>query len=160
MNEPGEQTEAIPKPNPTVEWVTYKPDKLYGASVKVPEGLISGSLTVGENGSYGYIDIFQVDPQFQGKGIGTELLKAFASELKAYGATSLDGHVTSLSALKTRARVFGEENLQFHNHITGQKMDINYGEALKENPNINVVVDLTKVDTSTWTRPNRIGSTS
>lgn len=148
------------EPVPTVEWFTYEPDKSYGASVRLPQGFISGSLTVDDKGRYAYIDMFEVDKASQGKGIGTKLLKGLASEVKAYGASTLNGHVTSESALRTRARVFGKENLLFYNHTTGTKLDITYEEALKENPDVNVVVDLTKVDTTTWNRPNRIDANS
>jgi len=77
--------------------------------------------------------------------------------MKAFGATSLNGHITSQSALKTRAKVFGEDNLVFFDHYTGKHSNKSYSELLKEeNPNVNVVVDLKPIDTSTWKRPERV----
>ena len=54
---------------PTVEWVTYEPDKSYGASVRLPQGFISGSLTVTDKGRYANVDIFSVVENSQGQGI-------------------------------------------------------------------------------------------
>ncbi|OGY86069.1 MAG: hypothetical protein A2233_02615 [Candidatus Kerfeldbacteria bacterium RIFOXYA2_FULL_38_24] len=63
------------------------------------------------------------------------------SEAKKYGATTLSGNVTSLSALKTRARLFGKDNLKFQNR-SYRPLDITYEEVLKGDIDYIVSVDL------------------
>jgi len=101
--------------------------------------------------------MLKVNEQIQRGGIGTRLLQSLAVEGKKYGATELYGHVTSESALKTRAKVFGKENLRFFNHYTKKPVGINYEEVLKNSSDgrvdFDVEVDLTAIDTSNWEGP-------
>lgn len=153
--------EEIQKAKPQVEWVTYVPDKQYGTTISLPFGChISGSLNYLNNErtqAQMYIDMFKVNEQIQRGGIGTRLLQSLAVEGKKYGATELYGHVTSESVLKTRAKVFGKENLRFFNHYTKKPVGINYEEALKNSSDgrvdFDVEVDLTAIDTSNWEGP-------
>lgn len=158
---PEQILEEIQKAKPNVKWVTYEPDKKYGAKVSLPhECFISGNITyIDEKRAQLYIDMFQVNEKIQKGGIGTRLLKSFVAEGKDYGATELYGHITSDSALKTRARVFGAENLEFYNHNTKEKLPIGFEQALASTENgrvdYDVRVDLSKVDTSNWEIPER-----
>lgn len=121
------------------------------------------------NESYLYINMFNLPDEFQQKGIGQRLLRSLVACARTYGATSLSGNVTSKSALKTRARVFGEDKLTFYARTglgkKGDQLNIPYGEILSKLPNsitedgegvdfsCFVDVDLTSVDTNGWELP-------
>ncbi len=149
--------EEVAKARPKASWKTYVPDQQYGVVITLPhENFISGTLIDKNNSERQiYIDMFQVPDELQKQGIGTRLLKLLVAEAKYYDADTLGGHITGDSALKTTAKVFGKENLQFYNHVTGKKLDQTYEQALKENPDVNIVVDLNKIDTSNWELPVR-----
>jgi len=149
--------EEIAKARPKASWKTYIPDQQYGVVITLPhENFISGTLTdINNSERQIYIDMFNVPDNLQKQGLGTKLLKSLTAEAKYYNATMLNGHITSDSALKTTAKVFDKENLQFYNHVTGKKLDLTYEQALKENPDMNIIVDLNKIDTSNWERPLR-----
>jgi GNAT superfamily N-acetyltransferase len=159
---PEKMLEDIQAAHPKAEWVTYIQDKQYGATVSLPhECSISGNITyLNEENARLYIDMFQVNEKIQKGGVGTRLLKSFVAEGKDYGATELYGHITSDSALKTRARVFGKENLEFYNHYTKEKLTITFEEALASaedgRVDYDVRVDLGKVDTSEWEVPEKV----
>lgn len=144
----------IAKAKPKALWVTYIPDKQYGVVIRLPhENLISGTFTYGDKSQHQmYIDIFKVNDELQKGGLGTRLLKTLTAEAKYYGAKTLNGHITSESALRTEANIFGKENLRFSNHRTGEKLDITYEQALKA-PDFNVAIDISNIDTSNWERP-------
>lgn len=159
---PEQMLEDIQAARPVVEWVTYVPDKQYGAKVSLPhECFIGGNINyLDENKAQLYIDMFQVNEKIQKGGVGTRLLKSFVAEGKDYGATELYGHITSDSALKTRARVFGLENLEFYNHNTKERLPIDFEQALASakdgRVDYDVRIDLSKVDTSDWEMPEKI----
>ncbi len=138
---------------PQASWETYSEGKSYGLRISLPHDcFIKGNLEYKSNGrALLYVVMFQVNNALSGKGIGNRLMRAFVKEGMEYDAVELNGHVTSESALKTRARVFGEENLEFYNHITKEKMDITYTQALARNLfDCDVRVNLEKIDTSGW----------
>ncbi len=153
----------IESAQPSVEWVTYVPDKQYGVIVSLPYNCrISATLDYREDDRVIlYIDMFTVNERIQKNGIGTRLLKALANEAKQYGTTELYGNITSLPALKTRANVFGSEHLEFYNHVTKEKMDMSFEDALlyadahEGKVNYDVRVDLTQVPTRDWETPVR-----
>ena len=151
--------EQLEKTKATVEWECLTPNEYYALMVKLlgEKNYISGRLSYYEPGSaLIYIDMFHVDEKMRQMGVGTKLIKSFIAEAMQYGAKILKGHVTSESALRTRARVFGSENLQFFIHGTDTRKDISYEEALVGNFNFDVVVDLTKINTQDWEKPIRI----
>ncbi len=151
-NFPDQEERALP----TVQWWAVEEDNPY-ATVRLPHGQITGTLTqFADRRPSAYIDIITVEEQFQGQGIGTRLLRAFTAEMKAYDATSIEGRVVNGASLKTLARVFGKDNLLFHNHITGKKLELTYEQVLLTNPDLNVRVDITELDTSDWELPERI----
>ena len=152
--------EEIRNSEPKVGWVTYIPDKSYGVIISLPhECAISATLSIsGDKSRTMKIDVFQVNEELRskgagtGSGIGTRLLIALVKEAKEYEATTLFGHVTSKSALGTRAKVCGKENLEFYNHQTGVKLDTTYEEAMQEHNEINeqnldydVAADVSKI---------------
>lgn len=147
----------IARAKPIAKWKTYIKGKQYGVVISLlQENTIAGTLNVFEDGSRSmYVDIFGVREELQSRGLGTRLLRNLTAEAVSYGATILSGHVTSESALKTRARVFGRDNLQFYNHATGEKMNLTFGDALLVEPDFDVVVDLTKVNVADWEKPQR-----
>ncbi len=140
---------------PKVEWQTYIPEKQYGVLISLPyDCTITATLTYLDDTHEQaeiYVDMFQVNDRLQGQGIGTRLMQALIHESMQYGAISMRGHVTSLSALKTRARIFGPANLHFYDHVTRQKLNISAEQAMaSERVDFDVVVDLRHVDTESW----------
>ncbi len=150
----------IANAEPDIEWATYIPEKSYGVVISLPhECTISGTLNIQDDGSRTMkIDIFQVNEKLRskgagtGSGIGTRLLEALVRESKKYEVSTLFGHITSKSALATRAKVCGKKNLEFYNHHTGEKLNKAYDEIMSEKSNTeeenldyDVAVDLTKV---------------
>jgi ribosomal protein S18 acetylase RimI-like enzyme len=156
--------EEIKNTRPTGAWSTIIEGREYilGINLLNPESpsnsFITGTLTYFPDlgRSQMKINNFKVAEGLQGHGIGTRLLRNLVAEAQAYDADSITGHVTSESALRTRAKVFGKDNLQFFDHITGEKLDTTYEEVLKENPNVDVVVDIKNLDTTDWERPEDI----
>ena len=126
---------------PNVDWKTYIQDKQYGVVISLPhECSITGTLTIDEGEkSTLKIDMIKVHELLRGqrRGIGERLLRALVSETKKYGAQRIVGHVTSKSALAVRAKVFGKENLQFHNHITGDRVERTYEQVMAEQDPVN-----------------------
>ncbi len=140
----------------------------YLLTVSLPHGcVINGILTFqteNTDNSVLYINSFQVPSDYQGKGIGKRLLRSLVTCAKTYGAIKVIGNVTSASALKTRARVFGKENLIFYQRgALGDRQDmmkVDYEQVLANSQNLGrnlfVAVDLTQVDTSDWEVPELI----
>ena len=173
---PGEQTQnvdslitEISKAKPQAQWHRSHPTlDIYDVSIRLPHDcLISGTLDAssGEENAEISVDIFQVNDVLQKKGIGTRLLQSLTTQGIKYGAKSLFGHVTSLSALKTRARVFGQDNLHFftYNPLTKDRKSLNitFEQALAESQandkvDYGVSVDLTKVDTNSWEQAEEV----
>ena len=126
--------EQIKNAEPEIEWQTYIPDKQFGVVIKLPhECFISATLNIDDAGSRRmYIDIFQANKKLRGtargdsSGIGKRLLTSLVEEAKKYNVTKLAGHTTSKSALATRARVCGQENLAFYKHGTIKKVNNQY----------------------------------
>ncbi len=116
-----------------------------------------------------YVNMFNLPEEFQQKGIGQRLLRSLVVCAKTYGATTLSGNVTSKSALKTRARVFGQDKLTYYSRTglgkKGDEIDRSYDEILTKLPNsiiedgeevdfsCFVDVDLNGVDTLGWELP-------
>jgi GNAT superfamily N-acetyltransferase len=158
----------VAQAKPQAEWHRTHPTlDIYDVSIDLPDNsspyksFISGSLdgTRGADDVELTVGMFEVHKDLQQKGIGTRLLQALATEGIKYDAKRLFGHVTSLSALKTRARVFGAENLRFfsYNPQTREKtpLAITYEQALAESEakgkvDYGVEVDLTHLDTTGW----------
>lgn len=125
--------EEVAKESPRVAWVTYVPDRQYGVVISLPhECSVSGTLTYREDGTADlYVDIFHVHEALQRRGIGGRLMRALIKEGLEYGASTLSGHVTSKSALATRARVFGPKNLYFYTPGARLSARTTYEEAQK-----------------------------
>lgn len=148
--------ELVQVDKPIAKWECYKRDREYGVVISLgsDKNFISASLSYDESGlGLVYVDMFQVSQP--AKGLGTRLLKSLVSESTVYGAKYLMGHVTSESALKTRARVFGKENLLFFDHESKKPLSLSYDEVLDSGIKPDVLVDLTKIDSSDWERPIR-----
>lgn len=56
---------------------------------------------------------FEVNKQMRQRGIGRKLLAAAVDWAKAHGATSFVGFIQTEKALKTRASIFGKDNISF-----------------------------------------------
>lgn len=130
-----QDTDEILGAEPKIEWFTYIPDRQYGVTISLAEGCsISATMTFPPNHTDEpsiYVDIFTVDKSHQGKGIGTMLLETLSHEAQKYGVKNLYGHVTSEEALKTRAKVFGENDLTFFSPAKHEHLDLDYKTALK-----------------------------
>lgn len=83
------------------------------ASVLQPvgEGYRDCHVSAKEEGDTVMVSLIEVDPRLHGFGIGANLMRELARQATARGFAFLDGGVTSGSALRTRIRVFGKENL-------------------------------------------------
>ncbi len=111
----------IAKAEPKIEWATYIPNQSYGVEISLPYGcFITGTLNVlGDGRRTMKIDMFQVNEKLKSKGAGTgsgietRLLEALVREAKELDVLWLSGHITSKSALATKAKVCGKENLTF-----------------------------------------------
>lgn len=141
---------AIARATPRANFSVLEPGRLDNLSVNLPHGnVISAVLDHGSNTLA--IKAFTVAPDLHKRGIGTRLLRTVTKIAQDEGATSLTGHVTSKDALLTRARVFGQENLVFYDHKTGERLPVTYEDLLQaENPDVDVVVDLSRIDTQAW----------
>lgn len=153
--------------------VGENPDE-YTIKISLPHMCsITGILvypTLTSNDSSLYINMFNLPEEFQQKGIGQRLLQCIVAYAKTYGATVLSGNVTSRAALKTRARVFGQDKLTFYSRTglgkKGDQIIRNFDEILSKLPNsitsedeevgfsCFVDVDLKSIDTQSWELPN------
>ena len=115
-------------------WCTYLEDRSYGLTVSLPHACsISGTLNIRKNEQNSlYIDMLVVPEALQRKSIGTRLLREFILEAVKYDATWLVGHVTSIAALRTLAKVCGKDNLEFFDRHTSSKKDVNYEQVVSE----------------------------
>lgn len=134
---------------PTIEWQVYIPDKQFGVMISLSESShITGTLTILDDGTSEFkIDMITVAAAVQKRGIGTRLLELLLQEAQKYNADFLTGNVTSIAALKTRARLFGPENLiiwntdQLKNRTSRVDQSIDELERLSTDGNCNFIVD-------------------
>ena len=108
------------------------------------------------------VDMVSVPAELQGNGIGERLLKTLSASLADRGVTSLDGNFRSKGGLKLRAKVFGEDNIEFSSFFDGEPLNLTYGQALASlgdeigqagaNNWLSGVTDLTRVDMRDWER--------
>lgn len=153
--------------SPTVleeEKVGEYPDR-YSLTVSLPYNcVINGILTFQNqdtNDSVLYINMFQVPDDYRGKGVGQRLMRSLVAKAKKYGATQVSGNVTSESSVRTRARVFGVDNLVFFQRgalgMRGDAMPVSYEQVIEkfQKPDFScfVDVDLRQVDTNNWELP-------
>ncbi|KKR07748.1 MAG: hypothetical protein UT32_C0007G0036 [Parcubacteria group bacterium GW2011_GWC2_39_14] len=113
------------------------------------------------------INLFQTNTRianFSKVGIGSRLMRVFVAEAKALGAERIEGgSLISLSALRTRVKVFGKENVFFFLHDMNGVYPIGFEEAEKKikfnegarvsREQVEARCDLSRVDTSGWERP-------
>lgn len=104
-----------------------------------------------------HVDYFEVNELMRENGIGTKLMKALVADAKNHGAIYAYGHIARVAVLKTRAKVFGRDNLTFYYHFSffeqepQEPLGITFDEVIdrKYFP-LYVVSDLTKIDTTGW----------
>lgn len=130
--------------------------------IKLPHDCsIRGALIDRTEGREMFISNFQVNPKLQQHGIGPRLLKSLIAVAKLYDVKYLTGHVTSEAALKTRARLVGEDNVEFYEPKPGgggQRLQLTYQEALDRmgatGQTYEVKSDITSIDTRDWELPD------
>ena len=135
LAENNEWLKEIVEAQPEFIWTIETPDKHYGLVVKLPhQCVISGTLNIEDKSMK--IDMFMVNERLRGKGVGAKLLTELAKQAKEYEAKILFGHVTSKSALVTRAKVFGQVNLRFYSPHSGEKIEKSFEEIMSEKSNL------------------------
>ena len=98
--------------DPEIQLTKYPDDKQSILSIWLPKNCnIYGSIHAD---GHVHISNFEVPSELQGNGIGERLLRIFSEKAKENGATVLTGWIKSISALKTRKKVFGKDNLKIY----------------------------------------------
>ena len=93
--------------------------------IQLPYGCYIAAAFVREGKELRTIN-FDVPEAFQKQGIGERLLRILSKKGKEFGAETLTGHITSMGALKTRKKVFGDRLV-----IHGPTGTLSYDEALR-----------------------------
>lgn len=104
------------------------------------------------------IEYFLVQEEVRRKGVGERLMRRLALELKKREAKFLTGSLESEGALRTRLKVFGEDNVSLHPDVEllgedARNKQLTVDEAIedfKKKQYVYSEVDLGKIDTSNW----------
>jgi GNAT superfamily N-acetyltransferase len=100
-----------------------------------------------------HVESFNVQEELRQKGIGERLMRFLTAELIKRGAKNLTGSLVSEGAVKTRVRVFGEDNVNFYlDTPNATKIKLTSEQAIQSlkdgEHGVGCDVDLTKVDLS------------
>jgi hypothetical protein len=164
-----EQLKEISK-SPVRASVTHEGDEQI-ANITLPFGCsVEGRLSENAEGEKAMTvsSFLRVPENLRGNAIGERLIRGLTVVAKEQDATTLTSNISSPYALAIRRRVFGDEALDFVD-AQGNTYDVTVDEvmdALKEmyagepDPEmpiegIDVEVDLSKVDISSWETPLR-----
>lgn len=88
-----------------------------------------------------WIQHFSVRPStLQGRGIGTRMFQILLEEARKLGIKVITGNIRTVGGLKTRARIFGEDNMTFFEKNDewekGERINKSYAQILQEAENL------------------------